>query len=575
VSPWAPRTCRQCASRPVLSCRAQRCWPCTYPGVPPPPCKRCGGIESFTAGYCRTCHPRTVVARSCASCWAWGVYDGRVCNACNSFNFLYPLGECQSCHRHVVVHDGYCRLCRCQARLQARRGGHAPTLDGVAQRGLQLFLGGLVRSVRARRHLDGTDGASAPAPLALPSPARHLQPALVHVPPDFARLDADVGRRGGPTCDGHLQAVLASARSIAEARGWALETTQKVCRALRVLLATHPPGMAIPASTVQALARADLAVERTSEVLHELGLLQADLPASLDGWLAQLLHLLGARMRHEVSVWVDHLRHGDQRTRPRAPDTLRSYVHAVAPLLAAWSGTHQSLREITHQDVTLAAEALRGSRRDTTLVALRSLFGLLKKRRLVFTDPTTRLRVSRVASTFVPLDQQAIDQAVQAAQAPPARLVLVLAAVQALGTAQMRQLLLGDVDLGQRRLRVGALDRPLDGVTRLALERYLAYRQQRWPNTANPHLLITQQTAHGTGPASAWFFKRMFQGQPVSIKRLRQDRLLEELGAVGPDPLHIAAVFGVHATTATRYADAVRSRLDQATQTPATRPART
>jgi hypothetical protein len=145
--------------------------------------------------------------------------------------------------------------------------------------------------------------------------------------------------------------------------------------------------------------------------------------------------------------------------------------------------------------------------------------------------------------------------------------VLVLAAVQALSTAQMRQLLLADVNLGSCRLRVADQDRPLDQVTRSALERYLAYRQQRWPNTANPYLLLTQQTANGTAAASPGYFKRMFRGQPANLTRLRQDRLLEELQAVGPDPLHLAAVFGVHATTATRYADAIRSHAEQTATT--------
>jgi hypothetical protein len=42
---------------------------------------------------------------------------------------------------------------------------------------------------------------------------------------------------------------------------------------------------------------------------------------------------------------------------------------------------------------------------------------------------------------------------------------------------------------------------------------------------------------------------------------------LEELQAIGPDPLHLAAVFGVHATTATRYADAIRSHAEQTATT--------
>jgi hypothetical protein len=246
------------------------------------------------------------------------------------------------------------------------------------------------------------------------------------------------------------------------------------------------------------------------------------------------------------------------------PTTVSQYVLVVAPLLVAWSAQHESLREITREAVSQAVEPLHGGRRTTTLIALRSLFGLLKKRKLIFTNPTTRLRVGRTATVPTRLDQHAIDQAVATATTPAAKLVLALTAVQALSTAVMRELLLADVDLGQRRLRIRGHERPLDDFTRLAVADYLAYRQRRWPNTANPHLLITQQTAHETGPASPWWFKLVFRGQAATISRLRQDRILEELQAAGPDPLHVAAIFGVHSTTATRYADAVRIRIEEA-----------
>jgi hypothetical protein len=46
---------------------------------------------------------------------------------------------------------------------------------------------------------------------------------------------------------------------------------------------------------------------------------------------------------------------------------------------------------------------------------------------------------------------------------------------------------------GQREL-------PLDELTRQALLAWLDYRRSRWPNTANPHLLLTQHTAMETSP---------------------------------------------------------------------------
>jgi hypothetical protein len=101
-------------------------------------------------------------------------------------------------------------------------------------------------------------------------------------------------------------AVLRSAESIAEARGWGLDTRREVRRALAFLLADYQPDDVIPASTVQTLAALGMAVERTSEILAELGLLRDDLTSRLDVWLASKLRPLGPRIREETNVWVDH-----------------------------------------------------------------------------------------------------------------------------------------------------------------------------------------------------------------------------------------------------------------------------
>ncbi|MGI5143793.1 MULTISPECIES: hypothetical protein [unclassified Streptomyces] len=45
--------------------------------------------------------------------------------------------------------------------------------------------------------------------------------------------------------------------------------------------------------------------------------------------------------------------------------------------------------------------------------------------------------------------------------------------------------------------------------------------------------------------------------------RLRVDRQLEEVLTRGPDPLHLAEVFGLDEKTAMRYADFARAVLEQ------------
>jgi hypothetical protein len=196
-----------------------------------------------------------------------------------------------------------------------------------------------------------------------------------------------------------------------------------------------------------------------------------------------------------------------------------------------------------------------------TLVAARSLFARAKKNGVVFRDPASRLRVGRTGhAIFQPLLPGQIDQAVEAATTPHARVFVALAAVHAARPAQIRALQLTDADLGNRRLTIAGKTRPLDDLTCQVMLDWLTSRQARWPNTANLHLLISRRTAPGAGPVShAWL--RSLRGLPATLDRLRIDRQLEEALTCGADPLHLAVVFGLDDTTAIRYAAAARQLL--------------
>jgi hypothetical protein len=104
---------------------------------------------------------------------------------------------------------------------------------------------------------------------------------------------------------------------------------------------------------------------------------------------------------------------------------------------------------------------------------------------------------------------------------------------------------LDDVDLGNRRITVGGHVRPLDDLTRRAVPDWLDHRRSRWPNTANPHLLITQKTAVELGPAGKLWTTRATRNLTATLERLRVDRQLEEALTHGADPLHLALVFGI------------------------------
>lgn len=167
-----------------------------------------------------------------------------------------------------------------------------------------------------------------------------------------------------------------------------------------------------------------------------------------------------------------------------------------------------------------------------------------------------------------PLVPGQVDRSVAAATTPATRPILALAAVRAAGAAQIATLMLDDADLGDRRLTITGRVRPLDDLTRKLLLDWPEHRRSRWPNTANLHLLINHQTATTTGHAGNHWISTAMRGQDAAPERLRVDRQLEEALTHGPDPLHLAEVFGLDEKTAIRYADSARALLGQAAEQP-------
>ncbi|MGW6403311.1 hypothetical protein [Streptomyces sp. NPDC055134] len=97
-----------------------------------------------------------------------------------------------------------------------------------------------------------------------------------------------------------------------------------------------------------------------------------------------------------------------------------------------------------------------------------------------------------------------------------------------------------------------------DALTVHVAREWLDYRRRRWPDTATPHLLINKCTALDTGPVSQASFTAPLRGQVATLEQLRVDRQLEEALVHGPDPLHLAEVFGLDEKTAIRYAYSAR-----------------
>src|SRR6266536_993998 len=163
---------------------------------------------------------------------------------------------------------------------------------------------------------------------------------------------------------------------------------------------------------------------------------------------------------------------------------------------------------------------------------------------MVFRNPARGIKVGQHPYGIAqPLGQDDVDQAAQAAATPSARLVLVLAAVHAARTGAIRAAQLDDVDLGNRTLIIAGRVRPIDEFTHQILLDWLGYRRTR-------------------GPVSTIYYaKTKLRGQAATLERLRVDRQLEEALDHGPDPLHLAAVFGLDPKTAIRYAENARFLL--------------
>ncbi|MFD1658204.1 hypothetical protein ACFSL4_08245 [Streptomyces caeni] len=298
-----------------------------------------------------------------------------------------------------------------------------------------------------------------------------------------------------------------------------------------------------------------------------MGIFEDDSEPSFERWLVERLKGPAPGIRWEAERWTRVLRDGGPRSLPRREGTVWLYLNRVRPALLEWSDRYDHLREVIRDDVRTYIKTLHGHQRRDQLVALRSLFSWAKRNGLLFRNPTSRIKVGQYEyGVLQPLVPAQVGRSVAAATTPATRLILALAAVHAARVAQIGMLMLDDVDLGNRRLTIAGRVRPLDDLPLKLLLDWLEHRRNRWPSTANLHLLINNQTATRTSRASNHWISASMRGQDATLERLRVDRQLEEALTHGPDPLHLAEVFGLDEKTAMRYADSARALLEQATE---------
>jgi hypothetical protein len=512
-------------------------------------------------------------------CYAWGIetrrFGGR-CAGCYNWASAHPLGHCLSCRRDIEInHDSICRLCRLHALTHNQitddtadvsidaRAGTSAGLGAVLRanrHGQQLFLANLHRDLRSLRGPGlptgrlasdlASDLASNPPPSTAWGPVTRGQLALFEMLPDLL-----AARRAGfpPPIDPDQARVLDQRlREHAAERGWSSGTLKKARRSLLIVLGLHQqPDTPIPASLIAQLRLIELPARPLAEFLALHQLLTDDRTPATQLWLEAQLAGLPAPMASELRTWADILWTGRTtapRSRPRAQNTVQIKLRWALPTLRAWAAAGvTSLREISPADIQAILPAA-GNPRYTTGTGLRSIFKVLKAHQLVFTDPTARLTLGAPEARIpLPADLDMVREGLNSPD-PVRAAMTALLAFHALRAGQIRALQLTDIRDGRLHLpdRIVLLADPVR--TRLAA--YLDHRNQRWPNTANPHLFIHHRTALSLEPVGGrWLALTL----GTAARVIRTDRIVDEVLATGGDLRRICDLFGLTVGGAARY----------------------
>lgn len=540
------------------------CFQC-WPGGPvtPPPCRKCGSTnEYYTSGLCARCHPHSAgersigrpafVVDSCPDCLAWGTTRMRnwVCKACEHWRAHHPVSQCPICERTVPVTNGACRLCTRQRTLMLRLAGRDITLKEANRHGQQLFFVDMVHRNGTGRRRPANRGEPVPTQAALPPrPVTYRQPVLFEAVRDLSR-----GLRHGfpPPQDTTVETYLLQlADEHANRYGWGRTTRERTRRGIRILLGTQDtPGTAIKASEVSQLATIGIGAPTVCRILAAADLLDNDRQPTIERWFAHRVAELPEPMRAELQVWFDIMRHGSTsppRRHPRAESTIYSQLDFAFPTLRIWARDHQSLREIGREEF-LAVLPASGTPRATLITSCRSIFKILKGRRVVFTDPTHGIAGATTEKRQpLPVDVEILQQIVNSDDVTLAALAALIA-FHGLTPTQLIKLQLTDLHDGRLHLTERVI--LLAPAVKDRLNAWLDYRTSRWPNTANPHLFITIKTAVHTGPARPWWIRRKLG---IASRTIRQDRILDEVIATGGDVRLISDMFGLSVWQATRY----------------------
>ncbi|PWN04350.1 hypothetical protein DJ010_01520 [Nocardioides silvaticus] len=566
-----PPKCNACQDHRVAwtNPRVDLCYRC-LPGGPfaSPPCDHCGSrADYFSQGLCSRCHPRSPEhIGSCKGCLAWGVYPRHnwTCWSCRWWQTHYPKGTCDFCGRTSHVSDRRaCRLCLENARLE-QVPGRAPDLAGANKNSQQLFFANMVFKRRAtplpdyvswdaRWSMKNKNQLSYHPGTSFDEHARE-QLTLFDMDPD-----PDVLRNRILLEDSELTRYCAAiVADHARRYGWSVRQRNAVMQTLRMLQTVRPtPTARIRASDVVALRRYDGTITSTLDVLAEAELLIEDVPTRVERYFNAKFIESGSlpdAMREHLRLWLQVMLGGSRqapRQLPREPETVEIHIQGLAPVVQVWvEAGRRSFAEITKDDILAALATLPTgtSHRHFAENGLKSLFKILKGRRLVFANPMRGIDLTRVHTNIpMPLDLALIRAELDSPN-PAVALAVALVAFHGLTGKQVREL--GLTDIVDGRLHLDGRDIPLAAPVRTRVSAWLDYRSQTWPATANPHLLINRRTAPRLVPGGHSF---PWKDSRIRPRALREDRILHEIHATGGDVRRIYDLFGLSVEGATRY----------------------
>jgi integrase len=308
---------------------------------------------------------------------------------------------------------------------------------------------------------------------------------------------------------------------------------------------------------VEQLRGIDLPIWTVLRVLGDAQLLEEDRTPALDGWFARQIDGLPEPIAGELRLWYDVMKHGSPtppRRKPRSETTIRIHFGWALPTLRTWvAAGHSSLREITKEQV-LDALPPSGNPRSTMGQGLKAIFRVLKACKVIFIDPTRRVKTGEHARRQpLPANLDAIRAALHGDD--PLRAVLVaLIAFHGLRTGQLCRVRLTDICDG--RLRIDGRSIVLADPARERLAAWLDHRGQRWPHTSNPYLFIHRRTVGRAEPVGRrWIWLHL--GPDLSAAAIREDRILNEAQATGGDLRRLADLFGLSVQAGARYAATV------------------